>query len=169
MTKKLPTNDIANELSGASVFFQSQSAVEPAIRPHTPERQQVPEQTTPQQEVIETPMTPRHRDTTTPRSTDIETADKNDNGIAHDEGYLSATTLEKIRKEVRQLGKEAATHRFRTQEKMALGDIVYTYTRQGYKTSENEITRIAVNWLLLDYQENGEHSVLARVLESIHR
>lgn len=77
--------------------------------------------------------------------------------------------LETIRKTVRQVGKEAATHRFTAEEKAALADIVYAYSRKGRKTSENEMTRIAVNWLLLDYQERGDGSMLAQVLDALHR
>jgi len=76
--------------------------------------------------------------------------------------------LEEVRRVVKQLGKEAATFRLTGQEKRTLADLVYTYHRQGYRTSENEITRIAVNWLLLDFQEAGEGSVLARILERLH-
>ena len=76
--------------------------------------------------------------------------------------------LEEVRRVVKQLGKEAATHRFTGEEKRAIADLVYTYHRQGYKTSENEITRIAVNWLLLDFNERGEQSVLARMLDLLH-
>ena len=49
--------------------------------------------------------------------------------------------LEEVRKAARQIGKEAATHRFTAIEKRQLADSVYTYARQGIKTSENEITR----------------------------
>lgn len=76
--------------------------------------------------------------------------------------------MEELRKAVKQLGKEAATYRFTNQEKSALADIVYTYGRQGLRTSENEITRIAVNWLLMDYRENGGNSILSRLLDSLH-
>ena len=48
-----------------------------------------------------------------------------------------------------------------------LSDIVYTYKRQGQKTSETEINRIALNYLLLDYREHGQQSVLARVLAAL--
>jgi hypothetical protein len=89
-------------------------------------------------------MPPRHHDTTTP------------------------SMVEVVRKAVKRVGKEAATYRFTQEEKQHLADIVYTYGRQGYRTSENEITRIAVNWLLLDYQEQGAQSVLARLLEALH-
>ena len=64
--------------------------------------------------------------------------------------------LEEVRKAARQIGKEAATHRFTAAEKRQLAEIVYTYARQGTKTSENEITRIAVNWLLLDYDRHRD-------------
>src|SRR2546430_14442599 len=65
-------------------------------------------------------------------------------------------TIETIRKAVKHLGKEAATYRFTQEEKMALSDIVYTYKGQGVRTSENEITRIAINFLVEDYKENGK-------------
>ena len=72
-----------------------------------------------------------------------------------------------LRKAVIAVGKEAATHRFTLEEKRAIADIVYTYGRQGYKTSENEIARVAINWLMLDYTENGRKSVLEKVLKAL--
>lgn len=81
---------------------------------------------------------------------------------------MNATMLETLRKEVKRVGKEAATHRFTAEEKNAIADLVYTYSRRDVRTSENEITRIAVNWLLFDYQEHSAQSVLARMLESLH-
>ncbi len=71
---------------------------------------------------------------------------------------MSPDMLEEMRQAVKQLGKEAATHRFTPEEKRTLADLVYTYNRQGYRTSENEITRIAVNWLLLDFKERGNRA-----------
>ena len=35
------------------------------------------------------------------------------------------------------------------------------------KTSENELSRIAINFLLEDYKANGETSILAKVLASL--
>jgi hypothetical protein len=68
---------------------------------------------------------------------------------------------------VKSPGKEVSYVRLSPEEKAQLTDIVYTYKRQGQKTTENEINRIANNSLLLDYHENGEQSVLARVLASL--
>ena len=91
---------------------------------------------------------PRYRDTMTPRY--------------HD------TIIELVRRGVKDFGKEAATHRFTLPEKKALSDIIYTYKSRGVKTSENEITRIAVNFLVEDFRENGEISVLAKTLKALN-
>lgn len=74
-----------------------------------------------------------------------------------------------IRGAVRVVGKEAATYRFSPAEKARVAEIIYAYKRQGIRTSENEISRIALNFVFQDYDENGERSVLARVLEALNR
>jgi hypothetical protein len=73
-----------------------------------------------------------------------------------------------VRKAVKQIGKEAATHRFTLDEKNLLADIEYTYKRQGIRTSENEITRIAINYFIEDYRKNGESSLLAKILKRLN-
>jgi len=78
------------------------------------------------------------------------------------------TKIEIIRKAVKVYGKEAATHRFTVEEKQALDDLEYTYRRKGIRTSENEISRIAVNFIIKDHAENGENSVLALVLKALN-
>ena len=72
-----------------------------------------------------------------------------------------------IRKAVKQLGKEAATHRFTREEKDAIARIVFTYGQQGVKTCENEIARIGINWLLQEHQANGRSSILHKVLTAL--
>jgi hypothetical protein len=101
-------------------------------------------------------MIPRHHDTTTPFNHDT-TIPQDDNGI-----------FEMVRKSVKQIGKEAATHRFTLEEKNELADIEYTYKRQGIRTSENEITRIAINYFIEEYRQNGEQSILARILKRLN-
>jgi hypothetical protein len=76
----------------------------------------------------------------------------------------TASTLAEIRRALTQPGKVAATYRFTKEEKRALRELVYTYGGAGVHTSENEITRIAVNWLLEDHRRRGQDSVLAQVL-----
>ena len=76
--------------------------------------------------------------------------------------------VETIRKTVKSLGKEVAFTRVTSEEKGRLTDIVYTYKRQSIKTSENEINRIAINFLIEDYTRNGKESVLAKVIEALN-
>ncbi len=78
------------------------------------------------------------------------------------------TLVNEIRKAVRLPGKEAATYRLSAEEKNLVRDIIYTYRRQGVRTSEIEIGRIAVNYIVADYAENGDNSILARVLLALH-
>jgi hypothetical protein len=70
-----------------------------------------------------------------------------------------------VRKAVRQIGKEAATHRFTLDEKNNLVDIEYTYRRQGIRTSENEVTRISINYFIENYRTHGDSSLLAKILK----
>lgn len=74
---------------------------------------------------------------------------------------------EAIRRIVKRTGREVSFVRLSAEEKGRLADIVYTYKRQGVRTSENEINRIAINLLLEDYDANGGASVLARVLAAL--
>ncbi len=78
------------------------------------------------------------------------------------------TIIEVVRKAVKELGKEAATHRFTLDEKKAIADILYAYKRRGVKTSENEIARIAINFVISDYEENGENSVLHKAIQALN-
>ncbi len=97
-------------------------------------------------------MTPRHHDTTVPSMVSRH----------HD------TIIEAIRVAVKVFGKEAATHRFTLEEKAAIANIVFTYKTQGVKTSENEVARIAINFVVNDYKENGENSVLHKAIQALN-
>ena len=101
-------------------------------------------------------MTPRYRDTKQPRHHATMTP------------HYHATAVEAIRAAVKVFGKEAATHRFTLEEKRKIRDIVYAYEGQNIRTNENEVTRIGVNFLMEDYQANGENSVLHIVLKALN-
>jgi hypothetical protein len=144
MKKKLDTEAIKNELAG-SVFFPRSTITEQG------QTLSIEKEPTTSDTVI-----PRHRDTKQP---------SNHNTI------MSSTqddVIEIVRKAVRQVGKEAATQRLTLEEKQALADIEYSYKRQGMRTSGNEITRIAINYVIDDYRKNGEHSLLAKVLKRLN-
>ena len=104
-------------------------------------------------------MTSRHHetmvDTTTPRHHDT-TAERDDSQV-----------VEAVRKVVKAVGKEGATLRLTLAEKQQLKDMVYTYSRQGKRTSETELIRIATNYMLEDYRRNGETSIVARVIAAL--
>jgi hypothetical protein len=106
----------------------------------------------------------------------IKTEMKKANNNASKQAITDASTLasnqdklvESIRKTVKHLGKEVSFIRLTPEEKARLADIVYTYKRQGTKTSENEIGRIGLNYLIADYQANGKESVLAKVIAALN-
>ena len=100
-------------------------------------------------------MIPNHRDTVVSRHQGTTTESSDD-------------YIEVIRKAVKQLGKEAATHRFTADEKDAIADIVYALKKKGITTSENEIARIAINYLVWDYRQSKQASILSRVLERLN-
>lgn len=80
----------------------------------------------------------------------------------------SDDVVQLIRRTVRTPGREVSFVRLTPEEKRRLTDLVYTHKRQGQRTSETEINRIAVNYILEDYARHGATSVLARVLEAMH-
>ena len=65
----------------------------------------------------------------------------------------SSEMIESIRKDVREIGKEATTHRLTIKERKALLEIVYNLRMHGIRITENEITRIALNFLIWDYKD----------------
>ena len=109
-------------------------------------------------------MIPRHHGTTTPRYHDTVIPQKDNRPVA----LSQEDVFELVRKSVKKIGKEAATHRFTLEETHQLADIEYTYKRRGFRTTENELTRIAINYFIEDYRLNGERSLLAKLLEKIN-
>ena len=147
-----------------SPFF---APAQPKIEPVTP-----PSVTRPVEKIepekIEKPKTkkveqPSNRDTTTPRNHDTAVSRYQDTTTPQ----VYGVAIELIRKAVKEFGKEAATHRFTEAEKKEIADLLYTYKNRGIKTSENEIARIAVNFVVEDYKVNGENSVLHKLLKAL--
>ena len=119
-------------------------------------------------EKIEKPKTkkteqPINRDTTIPSNHDTTVSRYHDTTTPQ----VYGVAIELIRKAVKEFGKEAATHRFTEAEKKEIADLLYTYKNRGIKTSENEIARIAVNFVVEDYKVNGENSVLHKLLKAL--
>jgi hypothetical protein len=140
---------MADEDYTAGTYSKLAEAVEKKHQPPTTET--VPEERI--QNVPKATKTPSNRDTTIPRYQDTK----------YDTDFI-----EVVRKAVKQLGKEAATYRFTQKEKGALADIVYSLKTKGTRSSENEITRIAINYLVWEYHHSKQSSILARVLERLN-
>jgi len=98
-----------------------------------------------------------NHDTTTPRDQQNTTSSDN------------TTMIEKIRQGVKQFGKEAATHRFTIEEKKALSKIIFAYKTQNIRTSENEIARIAINFIIADYEQYSKKSILHQSLNALRQ
>jgi hypothetical protein len=170
MKKKLNETDIVNELRDASAYFRRPAAaeaeVEEASEPKPRKR---------------TERTRKASKANTAPSAETTGADEREDPVqptaleppeppagATSPPLGSGERIEVIRKAVKQLGKESTFSRFTREEKDALGDVVYSYKRSGIRTSENEVIRIAVNWLLEDYRSDGQNSVLAKVLGKLN-
>ena len=80
-----------------------------------------------------------------------------------------ATTIEYVRRSVKEFGKEAATHRFTLVEKRAIANIVHTLNMQGIRTTENEITRIAINFVIDEFNRQEKDSLLGLVLQALKK
>ena len=76
--------------------------------------------------------------------------------------------IEVIRKAVKPTGKEASIHRLTPDEKDAIADLVYAQRKKGITTSENEIARIALNYLIWEYRQNKQASIVVSVLERLN-
>jgi hypothetical protein len=152
-------------LADSPFFATAPPKVEPISPPPA-----IPPVQKPEPEKIEKPKRkkveqPSNRDTTTPRNHDTTVSRYQDTTTPRVHGVV----IESIRKAVKEFGKEAATHRFTEIEKKEIADLIYTYKNTGIKTSENEITRISVNFVMEDYKENGENSVLHKILEALNQ
>jgi hypothetical protein len=150
-------------LADSPFFAPAPPKVEPIAPPSTnpPVKKIEPEKIEkPKPRKIEQPsnrdtMIPSNHDTTVSRYQDTTTL------------QVYGVAIELIRKAVKEFGKEAATHRFTEAEKKEIADLLYTYKNRGIKTSENEIARIAVNFVVEDYKVNGENSVLHKLLKAL--
>jgi len=106
---------------------------------------------------------PHNRDVKTSRNHDVMTSLHHD-AISPD----SEDVVSKLRSLVKQIGKEPTTCRLTTEEKNLLKDVEYEFSKRGIATSGNEILRIAINFIIGDYKENGEQSILDKVLKALN-
>jgi hypothetical protein len=151
-------------LADSPFFMTPQKPIEAVTPPPpTPPVQKVKEETIKEPKAKTSEKT-SNRDTTIPRYHDTTVSSNQ----ASMQPSIHGVSIDAVRKAVKEFGKEAATHRFTEAEKKEIADLIYTYKNQGVRTSENEVTRIAVNFIIGDYKENGEQSVLHKILEALN-
>jgi hypothetical protein len=181
MSKKvLNSKTIINELRGQSAYFRkepqedysSSKQPKPGIpKPEINDSRTLPREPEPEKETRESPLK------TEAPAKDLQVAEKDDNLSEHASKHASMQAnhqddiVETIRKTVKQVGAKTLFIRLTPEEKHELASVVFTfnemYRGEGRKTSENEIGRIALNFLIEDYRAKGKESVLARVLAAL--
>ena len=174
MNKKLLNEDnILNELKGGSSFFNRRPdspAVEDFQKPRAPiavmpleTSQPVKVETTPSLE--ENSQFAQHTRQGNEKASSMPISP--DSANASVLALYPESLIDNLRKIVKSTGKEVSFVRLTPEEKKQLVDIVYTYKSQGVKTSETEINRIAVNYMLEDYKTHGQTSLLAQVIAAM--
>ena len=109
---------------------------------------------------------PAKKPSTTPRRNDTKVSRHHDTEIPRYQGEL----IQEIRRVVFEPGREAATLRLSAEEKDRLAQVIHEYRgyrRQGRRTSETDIIRIALNFLLQEHEAHGEESILSQVMEAL--
>ena len=72
-----------------------------------------------------------------------------------------------IAKSVRETGKEVCTYRLTQKEKTSLVEIIYHFRMRNCRLSENEIARIAINFLIEDFRADKEDCKLSSIIEAM--
>ena len=158
--KELQVEAITNELAGGASLFFSPTRPKPSVQ--KPKKSPVAEKVPTKKD---TKKTSERMDATPDSTMPPSSRDSKPDSMTsryHD------TMQEIIRKAVKTFGKEVSTHRLTPDEKKAMADIVYAYRGRGIRTSENELSRIAINFLINDYRENGENSLLDKIIRLLH-
>ena len=167
MRSKLNEAGMQSELSGSAFFAQ---AAKPATSLSPPPIATAPKATPDIKRATNPPTSPQAWSEPLPTpATPGQTHNKKQK-TSHQASMLASndnSVIEQLRKAVKKIGKEVTFVRLTLEEKQQLQDVVYTYRRQGVRTSDNEISRIAINSLIADYHANGENSILARVISAL--
>src|SRR6266496_1284052 len=156
MKKKLDTTGVMNELRGQSVFFPTKADKS------TPEQSAEPIENKEFASKLANKQTDKEVNKQVSNPASLQTSNQTS---SHDSKHASTLAaqpdiIEIIRKIVKTPAKEEVLYvRLTKEEKNQLGDIEYTYGRQDIETSGNELGRIAVNFLIADYQTNGVNSI----------
>src|SRR5438105_4497850 len=134
-SKRLNEDSIVNELKGSSHFFQREAASPPLASPSKdPASDTVTSSESLQSKTLgNIPSAPLDERPSEHKSQTDNQANTQASADASTVARYQVTLIEGIRKMVKTLGKEVSFVRLTPEEKNQLGDIVYTYKRQGVK------------------------------------
>lgn len=76
--------------------------------------------------------------------------------------------VQNIRDIVRIVGREHTQLRMTKEENDLLEDTVHDFKKLSLRTDKNEVSRIGLNYLLIEHQQNGEQSILTGVLQRLN-
>jgi hypothetical protein len=184
MSKKvLNTQSVINELKGQSAFFRQDAPLQsetvdpkPATVKASPKKPKKLAEAHGEKETPKPILNQVHSPINLPAEKKTDSVSSNDSNRASARASMLANiqddTIETIRKTVKQVGKDTLFVRLTADEKHRVTSVVYAfnemYRGESRKTSENELGRIGINFLLEDYKANGEQSILAKVLAALN-
>ncbi len=86
------------------------------------------------------------------------------------QGETAFALAAQVRAALQAQGLKANTFRYTQRELDALRDMVYELeTKYGHKLDKNDLVRIGLNWLILDFQARKQASFLVRILPNQDR
>ena len=178
MKKALNTESITNELRGASVFFPSQKAsMDVFEQPSSPLPEVIndDEVTASKKEAIDVQAVmpssghavtqSRRHDGTPPRSHAVMPSQAQEKVLIdrYHKGKKRAVLA------LQSIGSQKGTMRLSAEERGLLKSAVYNYEANGINISENEIIRIALNYLLEEDEYPDSGSQLDQIIKELKR
>jgi len=148
---------------GGGTYSKLLEAQEKKHQPAASEPAPVPSKQETKATTEQEPKKPSSSDVTTSSSHESSTSRRHEDPTPVDDDYI-----EYIRKSVKQVGTKNSSHRLTQDEKDAITDIIYALKKKGLNTNENEIARIAINYLAADFRKNKQASLLVQVLERLN-
>jgi hypothetical protein len=172
MTKKLNTDQIQNELEG-SVFFSARPTP-PHVAPSSGDpKESESASDSPATNEQESKQTSQRKHAHARMHASMHSRPHAGEHAEASEAKLTANgddseLVERIRKTVRNTGRGQYSYvRVTEEEKAALADFLHAYGRRNTKSSETEVMRIGLGFLLADYEEKGNDSLLIKVLTAL--
>jgi hypothetical protein len=173
MSKKINTDDIANELATGSLFFGKNARPASSVGDETSDAPTPPTPLPARRRIPASASPPASTSASTPDSTSASTPDSSqasspDSKLAIELSSTLASSgdlADAIYRVVKKSGKQPSFVRVTEREKAELADVLtHISETHGYKVTETELMRIALLATLADYAQHGIDSLLMRVI-----